>query len=286
MTATQSIAYQGEPGSNSHIACVDNYPDLSPMACATFEDAFASVQDGSAKLGMIPIENSIAGRVADIHSLLPASGLHIVGETFLPIHFQLLAVTGARIEDLRTVHSHAHALGQCRNVIRRHKLKPMVAGDTAGAAREVAEWADKSRAALATRLAGQIYGLQTLMSDVEDEDHNTTRFIVLSKDERWAPAGEGPVLTTFVFRVRNVPAALYKALGGFATNSVNMTKLESYMEGGEFTATQFLADVEAHPSDPPLGRALEELEFFSRNMRILGVYPAHPYRGESQGHSG
>ncbi len=286
MNETRSIAYQGEPGANSHIACLDNYPELSPLPCATFEDAFAAVQDGSAELGMIPIENSIAGRVADIHALLPASGLHIVGETFLPIHFQLLAAPGARIEDLRTVHSHVHALGQCRKIIRRHNLKPVVASDTAGSAREVAEWADKSRAALATRLAGQIYGLQTLVSDVEDETHNTTRFVVLSKDEHWAPAGDGPVVTTFVFRVRNVPAALYKALGGFATNSVNMTKLESYMEGGEFTATQFLADVDGHPGDPSLKRALEELKFFSRETRILGVYPAHPYRSESQGRPG
>jgi prephenate dehydratase len=285
MKTTHSIAYQGEPGANSHIACAENFPDLNPLPCATFEDAFAAVQDGSAELAMIPIENSIAGRVADIHSLLPASGLHIVGETFLPIHFQLLAVPGACIEDLRSVYSHIHALGQCRNIIRRHKLHPVVAGDTAGAAREIAEWADKSRAALAPRLAGEIYGLNTLAPDVEDESHNTTRFVVLSRDERWTEAGEGPVVTTFVFRVRNVPAALYKALGGFATNSVNMTKLESYMEGGEFTATQFLADVDAHPKDPPLARALEELKFFSRETRILGVYPAHPYRSESQSRS-
>jgi prephenate dehydratase len=286
MNETRSIAYQGEPGANSHIACLDNYPELSPLPCATFEDAFAAVEDGSAELGMIPIENSVAGRVADIHALLPASGLHIVGETFLPIHFQLLAAPGARIEDLRTVHSHVHALGQCRKIIRRHNLKPVVASDTAGSAREVAEWGDQSRAALATRLAGQIYGLVTLVSDVEDETHNTTRFVILSKDEHWAPAGDGPVVTTFVFRVRNVPAALYKALGGFATNSVNLTKLESYMEGGEFTATQFLADADGHPGDPPLKRALEELKFFSRETRILGVYPAHPYRSESQRRSG
>ena len=282
MTDTRHIAYQGEPGANSHIACVENYPDLTPLPCATFEDAFAALQDGSAELGMIPIENSIAGRVADIHTLLPASGLHIVGETFLPIHFQLLAVPGARIEDLRTVHSHVHALGQCRNVIRRHGLKPQVASDTAGAARELAERGDTSQAALATSLAGQIYGLETLLSDVEDETHNTTRFVVLSKRPNWAASGNGPLVTTFVFRVRNVPAALYKALGGFATNGVNMTKLESYMEGGEFSATQFLSDVDGHPDDPPLKRALEELEFFSRELRILGVYPAHPYRAESQ----
>jgi prephenate dehydratase len=282
MINARSIAYQGEPGANSHIACVDNYPDLTPMPCATFEDAFAALQDGSADLGMIPIENSIAGRVADIHALLPASGLHIVGETFLPIHFQLLAVPGARIEDLKTVHSHVHALGQCRNIIRRHRLKPVVSSDTAGSAREVAEWGDPSRASLASRLAAQIYGLQTLVSDVEDEQHNTTRFVVLSKDPRWASQGDGAVVTTFVFRVRNVPAALYKALGGFATNGVNMTKLESYMVEGEFSATQFLADVDGHPDDPPLKRALEELEFFSRELRILGVYPAHPFRAETQ----
>ena len=287
MTAKRSIAYQGEPGANSHIACVDNYPDFEPAPCATFEDAFAALADGSADLAMIPIENSIAGRVADIHALLPASGLHIVGETFLPIHFQLLAAPGARIEDLRTVHSHVHALGQCRNIIRRHRLKPVVASDTAGAAREVAEWGDKTRAALATELAGRIYGLKTLVSDVEDEKHNTTRFVVLSKSERWVPQGNGPVVTTFIFRVRNVPAALYKALGGFATNGVNMTKLESYMVEGEFAATQFLADVDGHPEDPPLARALEELAFFSRELRILGVYPAHPFRIETQnGHNG
>ena len=278
----EAIAYQGEPGANSHIACAENYPDMEPLPCATFEDAFAALQEGAARLGMIPIENSIAGRVADIHNLLPASGLHIVGETFLPIHFQLLGIPGARIADLRSVHSHVHALGQCRNIIRRHNLKAVVASDTAGSAREVAEWGDRSRASLATRLAGQIYGLDTLAMDVEDEAHNTTRFVVLSRAPNWAPAGNGPVVTTFVFRVRNVPAALYKALGGFATNGVNMTKLESYMVEGEFTATQFLADVDGHPEDPPLRNALEELGFFSREVRILGVYPAHPYRVDSQ----
>jgi len=277
-----AIAYQGEPGANSHIACVENYPDMTPLACPTFEDAFAAIADGGADLGMIPIENSIAGRVADIHNLLPASGLHIVGETFLPIHFQLLAVKGARIEDLREVHSHVHALGQCRKIIRKLRLKAVVAGDTAGSAREVSEWRDSTKASLATKLAGEIYGLETLGADVEDAAHNTTRFVILSKTPRHAPAGNGPLVTTFVFRVRNVPAALYKALGGFATNSVNMTKLESYMIDGEFTATQFLADVDGHPDDPSLKLALEELEFFSKELRILGVYPAHPFRIETQ----
>jgi prephenate dehydratase len=282
MTVSKTIAYQGEPGANSHIACAENFPDHAPLPCATFEDAFAALQDGSAELGMIPIENSIAGRVADIHNLLPSSGLHIIGETFLPIHFQLLALPGAKLEGLRSVHSHVHALGQCRKIIRRYGLKPVIAGDTAGSAREVAEAGDPTRASLATRLAGEIYGLRTLGEDVEDEAHNTTRFVVLAKSPLWAPAAAGDVVTTFVFRVRNVPAALYKALGGFATNGVNMTKLESYMVEGEFSATQFLADVDGHPDDLPLERALEELEFFSREVRILGVYPAHRFRRESQ----
>jgi prephenate dehydratase len=282
MASHKSIAYQGEPGANSHIACAERFPDMTPLPCATFEDAFAAIQDGSANLAMIPIENSIAGRVADIHNLLPASGLHIVGETFLPIHFQLLGVKGARVADLRSVHSHVHALGQCRKIIRKLGLKAVVAGDTAGSAREVAESGDPTRASLATRLAGEIYGLDNLGVDVEDEAHNTTRFVILSKTPRWAAAGGGPLVTTFVFRVRNVPAALYKALGGFATNGVNMTKLESYMVEGEFAATQFLSDVDGHPDDPALRRALDELAFFSKEVRILGVYPAHPFRVETQ----
>jgi prephenate dehydratase len=281
MTA-KTIAYQGEPGANSHIACLDDYPDHQPLACATFEDAFVTLQDGGADLAMIPIENSIAGRVADIHALLPASGLHIIAETFLPIRFQLLAAPGATLETLHTVYSHVHALGQCRKIIRKLGLTPIVSSDTAGSAREVAEARDVTRASLATKLAGEIYGLTTLAADVEDEAHNTTRFVVLSKTPHWAAPHNGPVVTTFVFRVRNVPAALYKALGGFATNGVNMTKLESYMIDGEFTATQFLADVDGHPEDPPLKRALEELDFFSREVRLLGVYPAHPFRVATQ----
>jgi len=255
---------------------------MEPLPCATFEDALNAISDGSADLGMIPIENSIAGRVADIHHLMPKSGLYIVGEYFLPIHFQLLGLPDARIEDLTDVHSHVHALGQCRNIIRTLGLRGHVAGDTAGSAREVAEWGDKSRASLATKLAGEIYGLKILAENVEDEVHNTTRFVVLSKTPQEAARTVGPLVTTFIFRVRNVPAALYKALGGFATNGINMTKLESYMVNGEFTATQFLADVDGHPDDPSLKLALEELAFFSKEVRILGTYPAHPYRIESQ----
>jgi prephenate dehydratase len=276
------IAFQGEPGANSDIACREVYPDWQPLPCPTFEDAFAAVSDGEAALGMIPIENSIAGRVADIHHLLPTSGLHIVGEHFLPIHFQLMATADASLDSLKSVHSHVHALGQCRKIIRRLGLKAVVAGDTAGSAREVAEAADPTRASLAPRLAAQVYGLKILAEDVEDEAHNTTRFIVLSRTPKWAKQGSGKVVTTFVFEVRNVPAALYKALGGFATNGINMTKLESYMVGGTFSATQFYADVEAHPKERALELALEELEFVSRprTMKILGVYPAHKLRAK------
>ncbi len=278
---SQTIAYQGEAGAFSHQSCQAVYPDWTPLPCPTFEDAFAAITEGRADLGMIPIENSIAGRVADIHALMPGSGLNIVGEFFLPVHFQLMGVPGATVEGLRSVHSHVHALGQCRRLVRRLGLRAQVAGDTAGSAREVAGWGDPARASLAPRLAAAIYGLDILMEDVEDEDHNTTRFVVLSKTPAPAPAGSGPVVTTFVFRVKNLPAALYKALGGFATNGVNMTKLESYMVEGEFTATQFLADVEGHPDDPAVRRALDELRFFSREFRTLGTYPAHAFRIES-----
>lgn len=275
---TQYIAYQGEPGANSDIACRDVYPDLAPLPRASFEDAFAAVTDGAAALAMIPIENSIAGRVADIHHFLPHSGLHIVGEYFLPIHFQLMAPKGASGETLRSVHSHVHALGQCRRIIRELGLEAHTAGDTAGAAREVAEWNDLGKSALAPRLAADIYGLDVIAENVEDEPHNTTRFVILSKTAQWAAPDDGPTMTTFIFRVRNVPAALYKALGGFATNGVNMTKLESYMVDGEFAATRFLADVEGHPDQPALARALEELRFFSKEVEILGVYPASEFR--------
>jgi prephenate dehydratase len=275
---THLISFQGEPGANSHIAAQEVHPDWQPLPCPTFEDAFAAVQEGQAELAMIPIENSIAGRVADIHHLLPTSGLHIVGEHFLPIHFQLMSVPEADLGTIRTVHSHVHALGQCRKIIRKLGLKAHVAGDTAGSAREVAELGDPTRASLAPRLAAEVYGLKILAENVEDEAHNTTRFIILAKTPSWPPPGHGPTVTSFVFRVRNLPAALYKALGGFATNGVNMTKLESYMVEGEFTATQFYAEVDGHPEDLPVKRALEELEFFSKEFRILGVYPAALFR--------
>ena len=281
MPNPRRIAYQGEPGANSHIVCQEHYPDSEALACASFEDVFAAVQSGEADLAMIPIDNSIAGRVADIHHFLPGSGLHIVAEHFLRIRFHLMAVPGASLDTIRTVHSHVHALGQCRKIIREHGLTPLISGDTAGAAREVAEAADPTQAAISPPLAAEIYGLDVLATDVEDEDHNTTRFVVLSREPQWAPAGQGPVVTSFVFNVRNLPAALYKALGGFATNGVNMTKLESYMVDGQFTATQFLAEVDGHPEETPLANALEELGFFTTDVTVLGVYPADPFRAET-----
>ena len=278
MSTAKRIAFQGEPGAHSHLAIAEAYPDCEAVPCATFEDAFAAIMGGEADLGMIPIENSVAGRVADIHHLMPDSGLHIVAEHFMPVRHQLLGIKGARLEDIKTVESHVHALGQCRKIIRKLGVKPVVAADTAGSAREIAQARDKTRAAIASRLAAEIYGLDTLAQDVEDEAHNTTRFIVLSRDANWAANSGIPVITTFVFRVRNVPAALYKAMGGFATNGVNMTKLESYMIEGNFFATQFYADVEGHPEERKLVLALEELAFFSKEMKILGVYPAHKFR--------
>jgi prephenate dehydratase len=277
-TTPRRIAYQGEPGANSDLVCKQHYPDWEAVACASFEDVFSLVEGGDADLAMIPIDNSIAGRVSDIHHFLPSSSLHIVAEHFLRIQFTLMGVPGSSLESIKTVHSHVHALGQCRKVIRELRLRPIISGDTAGAAREVAESGDVTRAAIAPPLAAETYGLQILRGDVEDEDHNTTRFVVLSRDYVVAPQGSGPVVTSFIFNVRNLPAALYKALGGFATNGVNMTKLESYMVGGHFAATQFLAEVDGHPEDLPVSRALEELGFFTTEVKILGVYPADPGR--------
>ncbi|MDQ1060637.1 prephenate dehydratase [Arthrobacter globiformis] len=276
----QRIAFQGEPGANSDIACKQMYPGLESIPCASFEDAFELVSSGETDLAMIPIENSIAGRVADIHLLLPHSGLQIVGEFFLPIHFDLLGIPGSTIEGATEVHSHIHALGQCRKLIREAGLKPVIAGDTAGSAREVREWNDPTKLSLAPPLAAELYGLEVLASAVEDDPSNTTRFVVLGRETE-LPAREalpGPAVTSFVFRVRNVPSALYKALGGFATNGVNMTRLESYMVGNEFAATMFMADVEGHPEDLPLKLALEELDFFTTEVWILGVYPAAEHR--------
>ena len=277
--AHNAIVYQGEPGANSHIACLERFPERPAVACASFEDAFAEVSEGRAELAMIPIDNTVAGRVADIHLLLPRTDLHIIGEHYLPIRFSLMGIHGSTLDTARTVHSHIHALGQCRDLIRSLGLTPVVAGDTAGAAREVADWADPTKVALAPPQAADLYGLKTLAPYAEDSESNTTRFVILSRNGHVPTRRElpGEAVTTFVFQVRNIPAALYKALGGFATNGINMTRLESYM-GDEFASTQFMADVEGHPEDRLLRLALDELRFFTTQVKILGVYPADDHR--------
>ncbi|WP_417841519.1 prephenate dehydratase [Terasakiella sp.] len=272
------IAFQGEHGAYSDLACRMSRPEMTTMPCRTFEDAFSAVRDGKAGLAMIPIENSVAGRVADIHHLLPESGLHIIGEHYQRINHHLLAVPGTKLEDVTEVYSHVHALNQCRDFLKEHKITPIVAVDTAGSAKEIAKTGDTTRAVIASELAGEIYGLTSLAADIEDAEHNTTRFVVMSKDAIVPHPKAGMSVTSFVFRVRNVPAALFKALGGFATNGVNITKLESYIVDGSFIAAQFYADCEGHPDNRNLRLALEELEFFTQTVKILGVYPPHPYR--------
>ncbi|MBK0397911.1 prephenate dehydratase [Limibaculum sp. M0105] len=275
---TGKIAFQGEIGAFSHQACREVYPAMEPMPCATFEDAIAAVRGGAARLAMLPVENSLYGRVADIHHLLPDSGLYIIGEHFVPIRLQLLAKAGTRLEDIREAQSHTVALGQCREFLKKHGIKPVTGGDTAGSAKQVAEGDFAGRGAIASRLAGEVYGLEALAEDIEDAAHNTTRFYVMSRQKLEADPLGGDAITSFVFEVRNVPAALYKAMGGFATNGVNMIKLESYMVGGSFTATQFYADIEGHPEHTPVRLAMEELDFFTKRVKILGVYPASPFR--------
>jgi prephenate dehydratase len=282
---TGKISFQGTRGAYSHQACVEAFPGMEGLPCNTFEGAVAAVREGRADLAMLPVENSTYGRVADIHHLLPDSGLHIIGEHFLRVHINLLGVPGARLKDIRFAMSHMVLLGQCRAFLRTHGIAARVGADTAGSAELVAADGDPTVAALASELAGQIYGLDALARHIEDQSHNTTRFLVMSPEPRPVPRGEA--LTSFVFRVRNIPAALYKAMGGFATNGVNMTKLESYMIDGQFTATQFYADIEGHPEDPPVARALEELGYFTASMQILGVYPANPFRrGQSGANDG
>lgn len=278
---TNRISFQGTLGAYSHQACVEVFPGMEVLPCATFEDAVASVWEGRTDLAMLPVENSTYGRVADIHHLLPESGLHIIGEHFLRVHINLLGVPGARIGDVKAAMSHTVLLGQCRSFLRENGIAARTGADTAGSAEIVAATGDRSLAGLASELAGEIYGLDLLARHIEDQKNNTTRFLVMAPEPDNAPRG-GDVLTTFVFRVRNIPAALYKAMGGFATNGVNMIKLESYMVDGQFTATQFYADIEGHPDDPAVARALEELRYFTSSLRMLGTYPAHPYRREQE----
>ncbi len=272
------IAFQGEPGAYANLAAREAVSHALAVPQATFEDAIEAVRSGACDLCIIPVENSLMGRIADIHHLLPESGLHIVGEHFLPIRHQLLGLKSATLEGITSVYSQAPALAQCRKLIRDNKLVTHNWYDTAGSAKHVAELGDPKAAAIASSLAGELYGLKVLKSDVEDEHHNMTRFLIMAGVPDDAPYDGHKTVTTFVFRVKNVPAALYKAMGGFATNGVNMTKLESYQLGGSFNATQFYADIQGHPDQPDVKRALEELGFFTTKLDILGVYPAHPFR--------
>jgi len=271
---TGRIAFQGEPGAYSHQACHQTHPQMEVMPCRTFEDVIEAVQSGIADLAMLPVENTTYGRVADIHRLLPGSDLHIIGEAFVRVHINLLGVPGAELSDIRAAYSHLVLLPQCASFLKEHGIEGRVSTDNARAARDVAEARDPTIGALASEMAAQVYGLEILAAKIEDEDHNTTRFLIMSKTPDHSRRGHHGMITSFVFRVRNIPAALYKAMGGFATNGVNMTKLESYMVGGQFTATQFYADIEGHPDDRNVQLALEELAYFTSEVKILGVYPA------------
>jgi prephenate dehydratase len=281
MAAVKRIAFQGERGAYSDLACRTAFPGWDTVPCGTFAIAIETVHDGAAELAMLACENSLAGRVPDIHALLPEAGLHIVGEHFQRVEHCLIGVPGAAITDLKRLHTHPVAMGQVRKLIRELGLTPVIQADTAGSAALVAQWGRKEEAAIASSLAAEINGLQILRRNVEDAEHNTTRFYIAAREPRVLQPGMPGTMTTILFRVRNVPAALYKALGGFATNGVNMTRLESYMLDGNFTATQFMADVDGHPEDPGLKHALDELAFFSDELRILGVYPRSPFRDRS-----
>ena len=275
--STNRIAFQGELGAYSHQACRNARPDMEVLPCHTFEDVIEAVRKGQADLAMLPVENSTYGRVADIHHLLPESGLHIIEEAFVRVHISLLAIPGTKLEDVCQAMSHTVLLGQCRKFLRDHNITTITGADTAGSAQEVAKRGIPSLAALAAPLAGEIYGLERLADEIEDRQNNTTRFLIMSREPDYSRRAER-MLTSFVFNVRNLPAALYKAMGGFATNGVNMTKLESYMVNGVFLATQFYADIEGHPNDENVKRALEELRYFTASLNVLGVYPADPLR--------
>ncbi|MER7930739.1 prephenate dehydratase [Streptomyces sp. NPDC096057] len=273
-----TVSYQGEAGSNSATAAQALYPGGSELPCTSFEQALDAVTLGTADVAVIPVDNSAAGRVADVHHLLPDSGLFIVAEYFLAIRFDLMGMPGAALEQVECVRSHVHALGQCRKVLREGGWHTLVSDDTAGAAREVAELGDPRHAALAPPAAATLYGLEVLKPEVEDDPDNTTRFVVLSRDAEPAPEQGEPTMTSVFFSVRNIPSALYKTLGGFATSGVNLTKIESYQMGAGLNASRFYVEIEGHPDDPRVALALNELAYFSTEVRVLGVYPAHPYR--------
>ena len=276
-----TIAYQGVAGANSHMACQAVYPEMEPLASASFEDAFAAVESGRAEMAMIPIDNTLGGRIADIHHLLPESSLYIVGEHFHPVQHLLLGIKGATLEGIKEAWSHVQALAQCRDQLRELGIKPVTRADTAGAAKEIADLNDPAIGALSSDLAAEIYGLDILRTRVEDRIGNTTRFVILARRRMDPDPMAGPCMTGILFRVRSVPAALYKAMGGFATNGVNITKLESYISGERFKVAQFYIEIEGHPADVPVARAIEELDYFTTTLRVLGAYPAHKFRSET-----
>ena len=277
-----NVAFQGQFGAYSHLACKEGLPGYNPLPCRTFEDAFAAVTEGRAGRAMIPIENSLAGRVADIHHLIPTSDQYIIGEHFQAVNHQLMAPHGATLDDIREVHSHIHALPQCRKLIKELGIDPVVHADTAGACEMVAERGDKSIAAIGSPLAAEIYDLNILRENVQDMGNNVTRFIILARERITPHPKDGPAMTTVVFQVRSVPASLYKTLGGFATANINITKLESYIEPGSFEQAQFYADFEGHPEDQRVAWALEEAQFFCTRLQILGTYPRHPFRHDKR----
>lgn len=277
MSMAGIIAFQGEPGAYSHEACQQARPDMEALPCATFEDVIAAVRDGRAEQAMLPVENSTYGRVADIHRLLPESGLHILDEAFVRVRISLMAMPGTKLDEITDVRAHLVLLPQSAAFLKAHGIRGHAAADSAGAAAELAERGKAGEGVLASTLAAEIYGLDVLAENIEDHGHNTTRFVIMGREPDMTRRAE-VMMTTFVFEVRNIPAALYKAMGGFATNGVNMTKLESYMIDGSFTATRFYSDIEGHPEDANVKRALDELEYFTRNLDILGVYPADPRR--------
>lgn len=278
---TNKIAFQGRPGAYSHMACLAAFPKLEPLPCPTFADAFRAVDGGRADYAMIPIDNSIAGRVADIHALLPKFRLNVTAEHFIPVHHCLLAVEGAKLGGIKTVYSHVHALPQCRRIIEEMGWKATVFEDTAGSAQKVSEMKDPSVAAIASALAAELYGLKILKKNIEDEEGNTTRFLALAKNAKVPARKSGQrYITSLFFKVRNIPAALYKALGGFATNGINILKLESYLEGNKFHSALFYCEFAGHPDDENFQHAIDELQFFAADIRMLGTYPEHPFRRE------
>jgi len=276
------VAFQGEKGAYSHLACLEVFPNADAIACSTFEETFQLAKDNSEYKIVIPIENSLAGRVADIHYLIPKYKLQIHAEHFQKVTHNLLGIKGSKIKDIKTVRSHSQAIGQCNKMISENKLKPIISADTAGSAKFISEKKDKTDSAIASELAAKIYSLEILKSNVEDESGNVTRFFIMGKDSKHPEHKDKKYITSCIFKLKSIPAALYKALGGFATNGVNLCKLESFSVKNTFDQVNFYIDIEGHIEDPSLQKALEELGFHTQKLDILGVYEAHQFRFENK----